>query len=946
MANKLDARQMIVRDLLSHIGGGNSNVEIDNLMRAINSDLYPLLRLDSDGALTVTVQASSKVNPEHGRVTEIPPINGLKPIFTTGTVSFPATNAGSVTSSPGVAVSLAAVLSVNSFIKVGIHLKSDGDLATTFGVEGASAAAAGEPLDLPSALYIGKVTIEADGLGNIANIAQGDVAQLSTPIQSQFLGSSQDRNAKLIDGGVWYWDVTGANPDELSWNSDAWIQIAGMENSYNRIVAGSATLSASDDIAYVQLNRTTMAATSLAVQVANIATFVPDDDTFIIARRLGSVVYVRDSMRLEEDSYGRVDSWQREISKKLGALNIQRDPNNTDTATISSADMLQDDGRTLHQELSNRVLDFSGGTVNFTTGIITGASGVNFAPHAIPVGEYFWYGVSMSPDVIGSDNKVSPVINITPSTAGNSTASLAPLPLVTGTKKIGAIQVYNNAGTIDIVNVVAFGADTAAPDGVGPIVTVDPGAGFSMAFTDDFPVGPENADTYVRDAETNANHNLAKEMYELECDSAPVFSTLAASPNVTLDVAPSFTVAEGDVIYIASLGTFARIITVNTQQDFVVDSAIWTGLAFAAQAGVISQAVWTGDLIQGTGDASQSTRPMDFFPSKDIELVQVDYFDSVAVDDNTPDFIDQASVVVSVSNEGVQGASDASLPSADTYTPIFERTTAPNQLDNYPLATNASKQRLFAVFFANPDNAAALATGQVNLIKYKMSFYEEDNLIKTGGILDSAYCAADGSGTEINCLAPTSAANSELSLDFQYAQGVNAGETQGDLTVVVDGEQIPRFVLGSTAGKWYDEVPGNNKAITFWTDITLLGPINVEVYRRQGSIDSFDQNAIDLGFLQESRHINFSIILSEMKYQRILTDTSGGAITITLPASPAVGDRVMIQDGTASALSFNITVDRNGNLIETAAVDDTINVNREWVEYEFYGAGQGWIVRR
>ena len=81
MANKLDARQMIVRDLLSHIGDGNPNVEIDNLMRAINSDLYPLLRLDSDGASTITVQASSKVNPEYNRKTEIPPINGVVPSF-------------------------------------------------------------------------------------------------------------------------------------------------------------------------------------------------------------------------------------------------------------------------------------------------------------------------------------------------------------------------------------------------------------------------------------------------------------------------------------------------------------------------------------------------------------------------------------------------------------------------------------------------------------------------------------------------------------------------------------------------------------------------------------------------------------------------------------------------------------------------------------------------
>ena len=945
MANKLDARQMIVRDLLSHIGNGLSNVEIDNLMRAINSDLYPLLRLDSDGASTITVQASSKVNPELSRKTEIPPINGVIPIFTTGTITFPADNTGSITVLPGSAVSLSGPLGVNSFMKVGIHLKSDGDLAVTLGVEGASAALAAEPFDLPDALFIGKVLIETDGLGVIQAISQSDVSQFPVANQSSAFSAIQDRNMQLIDGGVWYWDQNGANPDELSWSANAWIQIPGMEDNYNQILLGNVTL-LDGEMAYVNLNRTTLSATNLPVQVTDFSSFTPTNNTFVVARRLGSVVYVAESMRLEPDTYGRPDAWVREIDKKLGALKLQADPVNLDEATISGATIVQDDGRTLQQELANRIIDFTGGSINFTTGVVTGANGTNFAPFAIPVGEYFWYGISMSPDVIGSDNKVQPVITVTPATDSNIVAGNAPRPLVQGTKKIGAVQVHNSLGTISVVAIEAFGADTAAPDGEGPIVTVDPGAGFAMAFTDDFPTGPENAETYVREAETNANHNLAKEMYELMCDSTPVFDTAAASSTVTLDVAPSFTVQEGDIIYVDSLSAFARITTVNTQQSFDVDNPAWTALAFSAQAGVISQAVWTNDITQDTGDASQNTRPMDFFPSKAITNVQVDYFDSVAVDDGVPDFIDQAAIAVSVSNEGIQGASDAVLPTADQYSPISERVAAPNQIVNYPLSTNTNQERLWAVFFANPNNAAALATGQVNLIKYKLSFYEEDNLIKTGGILNSAYTAADGTGTEINCLAPTSEANSLMSLDFQYAQGVNVGETQGDLTVVVDGEQIPREVVGSTAGKFYYEEPGNNKAIRFWTDITALGPVNVEVYRRQGSVDSADQNLIDLGFLQESQHVNFSIILPRMKYQRILTDTSGGAITITLPPAPFVGDRVMIQDGTSSALSFNVTVDRNGELIETAAVNDTINVNREWVEYEFYGAGQGWIVRR
>jgi hypothetical protein len=944
MANKLDARQTIVRDLLSHIGDGNTNVEVDNLMRAINSDLYPLLRLDSDGALTVTVQASSKVNPEYGRKTEIPPINGVVPDFTSGTIVFPATNAGSIGCTPGDPVSLSGLLSANNFIKVGVHLQENGDLAVTLGTEGASAAAAGEADDLPDALYIGKITISCDGLGNINSIAQGDVAQFPVANQSSAFSSIQDRGAKLIDGGTWNWDQNGANPDQLSWDSNAYIQIPGMDDTYNRILAGNVTISNSGDVAYVQLNRTNLTATNLTVQISNIDTLVPDNNTFIIARRLGTAMYLGDGFRLEGDEYVKLDGAIREISNRLNQLDIKADPLNDDQVTISGSDIDQDDGRTMVQELNNNIIGFTGATINFTTGTISGdATGIDFTPYAIPVGEYFWYGVSMSGDSVDAGNKLKMLVNVNLATASNAVAANAPMPLVTGNKKIGAVRIYNNAGIIQVDKVLSFGADISGPDGSGPIITADPASGFSMAFTDDFVVGTESTESFVRDGETNARHNLAKEIYELKCEAISATAVVAA--NVVIAAAPAFTVQAGDIIYLDDVNDWRRIINVNSQTDFDVDVA-FGALPPGPNAGIVSQAVWSKELIQRSGDATQSTRPMDFFPAEEIPVVQIDYFDSLVVDDNVPDFVDQARCVVSVSNSGAQGDPDASVPASDGFTTFYERPQAPDQLQNYELEANPTKERLFAVFFANPGNAAAIAAGQVNLIKYKASFYQQDGLVRTGGILDSAHCMADGSSTEINCQAPTNEANSLLTLDFQYSQALNFGETQGDLTVVVDGEQIPRFVSGGTTDKYYTEEPGNNKALRFWTNVTLLGPVNIEVYRRQGTIDTANENTIDLGYLQSSRHINFSTVLPRLKFQRILTDSSGGAISVSLPTSPEVGDRVVIQDATASALSFNVTVDRNGELIEGVAGNDIINVNREWVEYEYYGGSQGWIVRR
>jgi hypothetical protein len=50
----------------------------------------------------------------------------------------------------------------------------------------------------------------------------------------------------------------------------------------------------------------------------------------------------------------------------------------------------------------------------------------------------------------------------------------------------------------------------------------------------------------------------------------------------------------------------------------------------------------------------------------------------------------------------------------------------------------------------------------------------------------------------------------------------------------------------------------------------------------------------------------------------VIADTSSGGFTVTLPASPSVGDQIVIADGASFAVS-NLTVARNGNTIEGAA---------------------------
>lgn len=88
--------------------------------------------------------------------------------------------------------------------------------------------------------------------------------------------------------------------------------------------------------------------------------------------------------------------------------------------------------------------------------------------------------------------------------------------------------------------------------------------------------------------------------------------------------------------------------------------------------------------------------------------------------------------------------------------------------------------------------------------------------------------------------------------------------------------------------------------------------------------------------------------------QGAIADTSGGAFTLTLPASPSTGNQVIIVDGTDSFGTNNLTVGRNSSTIEGATEDlvcdiDGVSVTfiyngTTWAIYAQIGAVSGTVV--
>ena len=69
-----------------------------------------------------------------------------------------------------------------------------------------------------------------------------------------------------------------------------------------------------------------------------------------------------------------------------------------------------------------------------------------------------------------------------------------------------------------------------------------------------------------------------------------------------------------------------------------------------------------------------------------------------------------------------------------------------------------------------------------------------------------------------------------------------------------------------------------------------------------------------------------------------------GSITFTLPASPAIGDSVIIKDGTGAAATTAFTVARNGSKIASSATDLTFDKNFAEITLTYIDGTIGWSV--
>ena len=161
---------------------------------------------------------------------------------------------------------------------------------------------------------------------------------------------------------------------------------------------------------------------------------------------------------------------------------------------------------------------------------------------------------------------------------------------------------------------------------------------------------------------------------------------------------------------------------------------------------------------------------------------------------------------------------------------------------------------------------------------------------------------------------------------------------------------IPASTTGGTATRLYviQDATDRTTANKYTLSIKTAGssnPIPVPV----GSTMLIHSNGTDarLDILQKG---NFAITSSSITAytavpgDNLLIDTAAAEVTITLPASPTMGDEVSIMDVSATGGfgSNKVTVNRNSQPIRGAASNLELTANNQSIKLRYTNATKGW----
>jgi len=124
-------------------------------------------------------------------------------------------------------------------------------------------------------------------------------------------------------------------------------------------------------------------------------------------------------------------------------------------------------------------------------------------------------------------------------------------------------------------------------------------------------------------------------------------------------------------------------------------------------------------------------------------------------------------------------------------------------------------------------------------------------------------------------------------------------------------------------------VGASGDTITFPSGTTVVNNGSQTGFGRTGTVD-WDTTAKTASFTAVSGNGYF-------------VNTTSGAVTVTLPATPSAGDIVAVADYAGTAATNNIIIARNGSNIEGGTDDARIYENRDAITLVYVDGTQGWV---
>ena len=242
----------------------------------------------------------------------------------------------------------------------------------------------------------------------------------------------------------------------------------------------------------------------------------------------------------------------------------------------------------------------------------------------------------------------------------------------------------------------------------------------------------------------------------------------------------------------------------------------------------------------------------------------------------------------------------------------------PGSSDAYTLGFDGSSNFKRITFTAAPDSGAEIyvlsGSAQSQLLTIA------DNSITTAKIQNGAITAdkiADGT-----------------IIASDVADGAITG-AKINSTFDISGKTVtlPASVSGLGTGITNDQLAGSIANAKLANPSFTLNGVTVNLGGTTSIAAGTDWQAV--------KTTGFTAVASEGYF----VNTTSGAITMTLPASPSIGDEVSVIDYAGTFDTNNLTVDRNGKNIQGSAADLTVSTERAGFTLVFVDDTQGWLLK-